>query len=186
MLLLSCVGCGLLAPVKNGSDNELKREQFVRSLLEASVESLRQNKLDEARAQLRLANEVKPKDARILDGLGCLAWRESDYGLATYYFQQAITLRPDYDRAYAHLALIAQAEGNIKAALQLLEKAISLNPQNYRARNNYGVILLEQDSLDKTAKKLGFRELIKAYVSTPKPDAVLKENYPIAQEGLKK
>ncbi|MCC6220891.1 MAG: hypothetical protein IT291_06600 [Deltaproteobacteria bacterium] len=112
---------------------------------------------DSARALLSLAESLSPDDPRVADGFGCLAWRENDFDLAEEYFKKAVSLDSNYDRGYAHLALVAMQNGDREAAKKLFEIALYLNPLNYRARNNFAGLLIEGGET-----KEAYEELLKA------------------------
>lgn len=131
-------------PMPITPEQEAKLEQKIQSLLLDSTKLLRIDS-DESRiaalAKLKVAEELSPKDPRVLDALGCVYWQQAKLETAYSYFKQAIDINPYYDRGYAHLALIAQERGEIVEAKKLYETAIQMNPLNYRTRNNYSLLL---------------------------------------------
>jgi len=145
---------------------QMMMEQSIHFLREGSPESLKL-----AQQTLEVARELSPEDGRVLDGLGCVEWRNGNRKLAKYFFRRAIKANPEYDRPYGHLALIAEQEGDRKAAQELFRLALKLNPLNYRARNNFGVLLLKTG-----ASAEGSRQLLRASASSDGEEAVIEHN----------
>lgn len=52
------------------------------------------------------------------------------------YYKKAISIKPDYENAYFELSLVYHKQGNINLEKKMLEKVISLNPNNAAAYNN--------------------------------------------------
>jgi len=146
-------------------DEELRRSNQVTELISASVKFLRNENptsYNRAEAALELAREMKPHDPRVLDGLGCVAWRRKEFELAEHFFKRALEEDANYDRAYIHLALLAEHNNQPDVALQLLLKAIALNPDSYRARNNMaGIIIDRRIKLGRTLFEMLARSCIK-------------------------
>jgi len=185
-LLIACLfsGC-VLAPGASDPETAAYREQKIRMLLTEGNKQLGQgdrlgdwDSFDRAQAAYEAARELDSGDARIIDGLGCVAWRKGNPKLAEFYFKRAIELNADYDRPIAHLALVAESRGHRHASLELLRRALQLNPLNFRARNNYAALLMKEgeraelqasplskDRSEERSEELSeaHRELLKAY-----------------------
>ncbi|HQH26498.1 MAG TPA: hypothetical protein PLP17_03805, partial [Oligoflexia bacterium] len=147
-------------------------------LLVAAVQLMRRGGsagLEQAKQALLLAAELTPGDARVIDGLGCVAWRQKRYALADDYFYRARALDPSYARAYAHLALAAQERGSIKEAQILLVRSLELSPLDYQTRNNYAA-LLAQRGTDRELLQQALSELRKAMLSAPGHEPLLRRN----------
>jgi Tfp pilus assembly protein PilF len=167
-LFYICLISGCVAPLNNNlsPQDEVMREERLVSLLTVGAHQLRAGSSSAALASFELARELSPTDPRVMDALGCVAWNRQEHVLAKYYFQEAIRINPNYDRAYAHLALIAEANGDILAAKELLQIAIRLNPLNYRARNNYAAVLIDElPNHGNENKEVVVHELLKALQS---------------------
>ena len=173
-MLLLLVACNPLANNHRTIFQELRAEKQVVDLLGRAVSYMRidtPESLDSAFNALELARDLKPNDPRVLDGLGCVEWRRKNFDLAKLFFQKALRQNPSYDRPYAHLAVVAQHDGNTQAAKELNQIAIKLNPMNYRARNNYAVLLMKE-GLNLKARD----ELLKAIHSSQPEQSALEEN----------
>lgn len=144
-LLIACaLGCAVERPLS--AEQQAQLELSVQHLLSRATASLRSGsteQLEEAYNALELARDLDAQDPRIIDGLGCVEWRKGNYRLAAHFFRKALLIDPEYDRAYAHLALYEEQAGNISEALALLRRAVQLNPLNYRSRSNYSALLLQ-------------------------------------------
>jgi len=156
------------------------QEKEVVRLLTLSVRAMRRGDtagFRDAEAALGLARELKPGDPRIYDGLGCLAFRRGNLDLAEYFFKKALERDLLYDRAYAHLALIAQERGDIESALELLKIAVETNPTNYRSRNNLAALM----STYRIDPPWAFQELLKAVETQQLPDSITAHNLEILE-----
>lgn len=133
-------------------EQALNREAVVQRLLTVAVAGLEaggEADLGVAEDALRFASEIAPDDRRVLDGLGAIAWRRCRVQEAKELFQRAIAADPAYSRPYAHLALVAEAEGDVPAARALLRAALARNPLNYRAR-------AQREALELRVRERGF------------------------------
>jgi len=144
---------------------QASRRRAAEALLAQAVLEMRKGDLNRAEARLELALELRPFDARLSDGLGCVAWRRKRFTRAKRYFEQAVKIDPFYDRGYAHLALDAEREGRFREAERLYEQAISLTPLNPRSRNNYAALLAERHQDLKS-----YSELLKAQALASKDE----------------
>jgi len=178
IFLLCLVNFQLVACFGNASHRspgaELALEESLKNLLTVATKDLRLGtiaSLERASASLELARDLSPNDSRVLDGLGCVEWGRENYKLAQYFFNRALEANPNYDRAYAHLALVAERRGDSKAAYGLLKIAVGLNPLNYRSRNNYAAVLGSQGYSQEA-----YRQLLRAYQAGGKDSAVVLSN----------
>lgn len=180
--LIFCLtaGCIPQTPI-NPKDTHFKETQ-VEALLIQAVQILEVAGTDslspaysQARAALDLARQLKPGDARILDGIGCIEWRRGNFKEAEYFFKKAVSTDTSYDAAYVHLALVAERNGDIQASKELLQTAITLTPLNYRAHNNLAAILLDNSSSYQDLSK-AYDHLLKANLSSGTDNLPLKQN----------
>lgn len=169
------VGCARSAPLS--PEEQTLREQRIRQLLSSGNRSLRAGDegLDAALASYTIARELAPEDPRVLDGLGCVAWRKGNIDMAEMYFRRAAELDSRYDRPVAHLALVAEARGHRRAALGLLVRAVQMNPLSFRARNDFAAEILR---IHRSGKELGeaHREILKALELAGPDEPVLRFN----------
>lgn len=154
-----------------------QQEAVTRQLLTRGVQELQSSEtgaVERAGRLFELAREINRRDPRVLDGLGCYYFRKGELGLARFYFQRALEVDPNYDRAYAHLALIARDDGNIEAARELLRQAVAMNPLNYQQRSNLVALGLEFGTRGGFDSLLTERERIKAEQLTPQTTPITK------------
>jgi serine/threonine protein kinase len=83
-----------------------------------------------AQDALRLA----PDNPRILNNLGLYFWSADRLDEARVNLEKAIAIEPDYTR-YSNLGGVERDLGDNAAAVALFQKAIELNPNDYRAWN---------------------------------------------------
>lgn len=176
LILLCAVGVSCTRPLSI-SERMMLQERVELLLTEATIQMRKgtDDALDEAEGALKLAWEIFPSEAKILDGLGCVAWRRRQFSLAESFFKDAVELNPSYSRAYAHLAFAAERRGDGKTAKEQYEKAISLNPLDSQTRNNYAVFLASKGGSE-GAKRRSYGELLKAVNSGNQNDLVAREN----------
>ncbi len=176
LLVICCCGC--VAPARLSLYERAERAQRIEALLTQGTLLLRQGdqeSLVRAEAAFRLVQELDPQEPRGADGLGAVAWRRGDLWAAKMFFNQAISIDPSYDRPYAHLALIADMEGRTNDSYQLLQKAMELNPLNYRARNNFSA-LLANHAAGRSDLARSYDEIIKAQQLSPQKHPIIEEN----------
>lgn len=161
-LLLLIPSCYLPRKQENDVAVQMALEQKLSPLLREAVTKMRRGELARAQAALELAAELSPNDPRVLDGLGCVLFRQGNLPLAQRFFQEALLRDRNYHPAYTHLALLAEKQGDRLAAKELLLYGLQANGKNYRARNNYGAMLLDEQD-----KKAAYFELWKAYYASP-------------------
>jgi len=169
VIVLFLSACGISRPTPDVGDTVVLEERL-QQLLGESTELMRRGETDRAFAALELARDLSPEDPRVLDGLGCVEWRRKNYRSAKYFFQRALAANPRYDRAYTHLALVAEREGDRQAAVELLQIAVKLNPLNFRSRNNLAVALLEKGD------RKAYHQLLKAVEAGGRKDVVIQHN----------
>ena len=186
VVLLCFTGC-LAAPGRPSPEFLANRETKIRQLLTRGVEELQSPEdaaVERAGRLFELARELAAKDPRVLDGLGCYYFRKGEFDLATFYFQRALEVEPNYDRAMAHLALIARQNGHVEAARELLEQAIFMNPLNYQQRNNLVALGLEFGEQGGFDSLLTERELVRAQQSAPLKQPIIEHNLRIVNPLL--
>lgn len=132
-------------------DEQYRRELILQQLIEQGVLALGSRSpagVERAFGVFSVAGQLAPDDPRVVDGLGAVAYRRGQRDYAVLLFQKAIQLDSSYSRPYAHLALIAEDDGDKEAARELLEMSRRLNPMSYRARHNLALLVdgLEESS----------------------------------------
>lgn len=167
-------GCGQSVRALDPLERNAQESQ-VRALLaiaNKALSSASKDDLEDARAALQLAREIKSDDARVLDGWGCYELRAGNTNDATKYFQEAIKLSPGYDGPYAHLAEVAVKKRDPKSAREIYKIALEVNPMNYQTRNNYAILLYEAGEREKAKE-----EIRKAYINSLGREETINRNY---------
>ena len=173
MFLPACVRSSSLS-----LSERVARTRKIEFLLTKGTFFLRQRDAESiarAEAAFKLVTVLDSREARAVDGLGAVAWHRKDFELAKSFFKRAIDINAHYDRPYAHLALIAQQEGDLVTAHRLFQQAMTLNPLNYRSRNNFAA-LLANNAADTAQMQVAYDEILKAEHLSPKNQPVVKKN----------
>ncbi len=90
----------------------------------------RQNKIDEAIAQLEKLIPANPNLPTLIFELGLLYARDGRTADATAAMQRAVLLSPQYSNARWYLALLLEEQGNVTGALEQLRMILETNPDN--------------------------------------------------------
>jgi protein O-GlcNAc transferase len=77
--------------------------------------------------------------------LGVMYYKEGKLDLAEQEFEKAIEINSDYGRAYYSLALLQVGQGNLEQGLINLVKTTKLEPDNYKAFFDTGIVLGKLD-----------------------------------------
>lgn len=147
----------------------LDAEQTGLELIDQGTLWLRAAELDRAEGAFEAAWEVS-KLAAALDGLGCVAFRRGDARRAEELFIKAYQVDHRYSVSLANLALLYKRNGLTHAAQRLYVEAIARNPRNFKARNNFGVLLSDIQELPQA----GRLQLLRA--AALKRDALIENN----------
>jgi tetratricopeptide (TPR) repeat protein len=94
---------------------------------------LRTDKRDKAAEQLKEISRDNPRNGQAYYFLGNIASQEKRYADAVEYFEQALTLKPDFEAAYYRLAELKINMNKPKDALEVLDKARSRFKENFVA-----------------------------------------------------
>ena len=114
------------------------------SILKAQ-DAFRQN--DDGHAEALLA-EVQQKDPQIYVipfMLGELALRRQNWDTAAKELGQCLALNPNFDNAMTGFALALAKRGRVDEARTWLQKALQINPENYRAWYQVGLLDAKSD-----------------------------------------
>lgn len=134
---------------------------------------LQEREFSKAEAAFRLSLEYATT-ALALDGLGCVALQQGQVHDAKEYLLQAVEEDPTYAGAYGNLALVYETEGALQEAHKHFSLALSLDPGDFRTRNNFAAFLHD----NKVEKEFIRNLLLEAVVSSVSPEhtRVIQDN----------
>lgn len=115
------------------------------TILEAE-DALQRHEDDQAAVLLRKVQEQDPDMYVIPFLLGESALRHEKWEEAANELQRCLKLNPKFDNAMTGLARALAKLGRTKEAQEWLVKAVELNPQNYRAWYERGLLLTDSDA----------------------------------------
>jgi tetratricopeptide (TPR) repeat protein len=90
----------------------------------------RQGKLKEAIGKLETVRNASPLDIGVGFQLSLLYIRDKNFGAAQKELERIIGLRENYSNARWFLSSVYEQQGNIKSAIEQVEKVLALNPDN--------------------------------------------------------
>lgn len=130
----------LLARAYGNIIKSIPREQFVKSVLKVIKNLELLNKKEEKKTIL-LRNLAKASgNAEYNYYIGCSFLEDSKFLESLPYFQNAVSLDPNYSEAYNLLGNALEKSGQPDEALKKYQKAVLINSQDYEARTNVGRI----------------------------------------------
>ena len=86
--------------------------------------------------------------------LGMNYLRKGQFETAEVEFDTAITIYPKSDTAFHGKALLSAQIGDSAEAAKSFARAVSLNPKNFKAANDNGIHLCQQNQIEKGIKQL--------------------------------
>ncbi len=118
-----------------------------------AIESLRSNKLLEARNQLETAYRVAPRSAEVNYLFGVYSLQMNDHAQAKSYWTKALELYPNHYRALLSLSQALLDENKPGEALPYLKRAVRAEPSSWRAHAVYADAYLRQGSPDEAVQQ---------------------------------
>ena len=113
------------------------------SLVDRGASFLEVGDLKRAEASFRLAMEIAPSTAAAVDGLGCVAFFLGNFEEAERDFLEAYNMDSNYNTSVGNLAILYEAEGKPEKAAEIYKQSISLDPADFRVRNNFAAHLAD-------------------------------------------
>jgi tetratricopeptide (TPR) repeat protein len=86
-----------------------------------------------------------PADPEKLEELGAEAFSRGDMEYALLYFETAIELDPEYERAWNNKGVVMRQMGEVMEAFKCYAKAVEINPEYSDAWYNMGYAFQEQE-----------------------------------------
>ncbi len=130
--------------------------------------------LEEGKGQLEALAAKYPDDPRPQESLGFIAMRTGAKSAAEHHLTLAVSAHskdPDALFALAHLKIGEGVEG--QEVLDLLEKAVAIDPTHYNARLELGFVAARNKKFDLAAESL-------AGIAVPKPEHAYSVSYTLA------
>ncbi len=131
-------------PTSGLADPKTKLWEY-QAILEAT-DAFRAGKGTAGRAILKKVQDADPELYLIPFMLGEEASREGDWAAAVPKFRRCLELNPYFDQAMMGLARALNVQGNPDEAKKWLDRALALNPQNFRAWYELARVLVRSDA----------------------------------------
>ncbi len=96
--------------------------------------------LDEAEQMIVQALKIKPDSGYILDSMGWVHFRKSNYESALTYLKKALEFLPEDPGVMEHLGDVYFETGRRQEALEWYRKAIKADPANSRLKNKMDLL----------------------------------------------
>lgn len=112
-----------------------------------------QGKYAKALENYTKALNVEPNNEPALLSMARLHARQQQYAEAEQYFNKSLAVRPQAD-VYNELASMVHKQGRSSEALAIMEKAIALEPNSDKYRNNLAAILVSLGRSDEAVQQL--------------------------------
>jgi tetratricopeptide (TPR) repeat protein len=109
----------------------------------------KEGKNQEAHAQYKEANRVKPAEARILQNMGINLKRAGKLDEALTYYKQAVDLEPANSVILYNMGILHNVRSDYEAAIEALQTSIEKNKDNVYAYLALGDALERQKDLKK-------------------------------------
>ena len=100
----------------------------------------KQQKMDLANEQFRLAIGKEPDNAEILSDFGGLLFQMGDYPEALKFLQPAYILKPRSVRTLFYMSRIFQEQGHLEQSREFYERLLREDPDNELGRYNLGLV----------------------------------------------
>ncbi len=108
----------------------------------------------QAAEYFRLYTEAMPEDARGWCALSGASFEAKDLRTAEMAARKALELDPDQAEAMINLANVKREMMQTEGVLELMDRAVALEPENANARFNYGLALVEQGRMQEGEAQL--------------------------------
>lgn len=145
--------------------NSFVDEERSMNYYQQGLNAFNERNLEKAQAFFELAYE-NGMHAEALDALGCIALIENSVIEAKELFSKSISVNTKFALPYGHLAFVYEKLNNYEKAKKLYLKALTIDPNNYRFRNNLSALIYDtyKEQEAKNALILAKAELKKALI----------------------
>jgi len=111
--------------------------------LQAGINEIKSGDLRAAEEQLRKAVQLDPKNPEAYKLLGFVDDQTARPQQAIHYYEQALTLAPNYSAARNNLGSAYLRMGKVSLAIEQFEKTLQSHPDDLTANYNLGLIFLQ-------------------------------------------
>ena len=130
--------------------------------LQAALEALQNNRLEEALSDLTAAEREQPSNARIRNFRGIVLVRMGRASEAADEYREATRLDPSLEDAYKNLGFLEWTEHHLESAREKLQRAVELAPEDSFAHYYLGRV-----QLDAALYESAFQELDRSGIAWP-------------------
>lgn len=117
-------------------------------------ECLANEDFEKAQAGYRHAIGVDERHYNAWYGMGSIYWRQEKCELASYHFKRALAINSRSSVLYSHYAIALHACDKSDEALEILQKAVELEPANFQARYQTANIYFAQGRCEEALREL--------------------------------
>ncbi|MCF0064963.1 hypothetical protein MUK70_29210 [Dyadobacter chenwenxiniae] len=103
-----------------------------------------------AQDDFQKAIKLDPTRYEALAGMSGIMIDQKRYSEAGQFLSKALVYEQGYDLMWSNYGSLLMHFDMYKKGYQVFKKAVSLNPANVNAQNGWGIVLLENDQLDKS------------------------------------
>jgi tetratricopeptide (TPR) repeat protein len=133
--------CNANSPLANSSTGPVPRQG---DSFQKGLAALRENRMEDALAELTEAKREHPEDARIHNFLGIVLVRLGKNEEAVSEYREAIRLDPQMEDAYRNLGFLEWNDHELEPARVALDRAVELSPNDSFAHYYLGRVLLDE------------------------------------------
>jgi tetratricopeptide (TPR) repeat protein len=134
-------------------DIEVYDSQSFEKFFNQGIDLFKEQRFEEATAQLQRARELEPEHPQTYFNLGLICMAQDKYNQASSYFEQAVMHKPDYAKAYLFLGQAATKLNLFDTALQHYNKVLELIPEHYETYLQIARLFRAQNKTDETIKQ---------------------------------
>ncbi len=155
LILVCCLGVVVCAMhAASGAQSAASQVRQSSDSFERGLTALKENRLDDALAELSAAERERPRDARIRNFRGILLVRMDRKTEAATEYQEATRLDPLLADAYRNLGFLRWTEHQPEPAQEALEHALKLSPDDSFAHYYLGRVELDAARYDRAFAEL--------------------------------
>jgi tetratricopeptide (TPR) repeat protein len=155
ILILVFYVCSSVPPVRAASPDKAA-DQVLQAgdAFQRGLTALKENRLEDALAELSAAEREHPDDARVRNFRGILLARMGKNAEAASEYQEANRLDPTLEDAYRNLGFLRWTEHQLVPARETLERAVKLSPDDLFSHYYLGRVELDAQRYERAFREL--------------------------------